>query len=156
MVRTVFIKKSTLDHITCYCMKKKPYEACGFLLGSHEAETIYADEFIPVTNIAENAVKSFVMDPAVMIPIVTNHSSHVKPIVGVLHSHPTAASIPSAEDLYAAWLHIPSHWIVSLQHDECYDIQVFHYYRNNFDDSCRTGSSDKISYAALTLKIFDY
>ncbi|MFD0678145.1 MULTISPECIES: M67 family metallopeptidase [unclassified Paenibacillus] len=156
MYRSVFIKKVLFDQTAYYCIEKKPYEACGFLLGSLEADTVYADEFIPVANVAENASVCFMMDPAAMIPIVTNTSTNKRLIVGVLHSHPTAAAIPSAEDLQSAWLHIPSHWIMSLQHDGIIDLQAYHYLENNLHDaSGRTDSFAKVRYTSMALNIYD-
>jgi proteasome lid subunit RPN8/RPN11 len=150
MERSVILKKTTLAHIISYCMKNKPYEACGLLLGSFDevAQAIHVEQFLPVPNIAQDAATHFMMDPAAIIPIVTKPSPMAESIVGVLHSHPTSAPIPSAEDLQSAWLHIPSHWIVSLQLEEHYDIKAFHYYKK-----APNQLSQKVDYTSLPIII---
>ncbi|TDF95865.1 Mov34/MPN/PAD-1 family protein [Paenibacillus piri] len=139
-----------------YCMEKKPHEACGFLLGRIDGATLSVTRFLPVPNIAARPERQFSMDPAVLIPIVTNPSSLYDPVVGLLHSHPSASSAPSVEDLQTAWRSMPSHWIVGLQDEEHCEIGVYCYHHFNHDPN-RPGSisGDASSFTAIALSVVE-
>ncbi|SFL27322.1 Proteasome lid subunit RPN8/RPN11, contains Jab1/MPN metalloenzyme (JAMM) motif [Paenibacillus sp. 1_12] len=111
-ITSIQLKNSVRTNIINYCIANKPLEACGFLLGCIDLSQIRITSFVPVANASVNPETQFSMHPKDMIPIVSNNTLT---IVGILHSHPGAAAIPSEEDLSTYWHDIPSHWIVSLQ-----------------------------------------
>ncbi|OCT11976.1 hypothetical protein A8709_29385 [Paenibacillus pectinilyticus] len=126
----VHLNQRLYDEILSYSTRMLPYEACGILLGesdpTHEKHTykeiLRATNFIPFRNHAKDPTHQFLINPIDMLPYLSQ-TSH--PIMGIFHSHPTAAPIPSAEDLRTLWHTVPTHWILSLQQPDKPDLQVY-------------------------------
>ncbi|WP_282936708.1 M67 family metallopeptidase [Paenibacillus sp. RC67] len=104
------VKQAALNH----CIKQYPFEACGFMLGALINDRVQVNAFVPIGNVAKDPLHYFSMDPASIMPYLFPKGSKEPTIVGIVHSHPDSPAIPSNEDLQTAWLHIPTHWIVSL------------------------------------------
>jgi proteasome lid subunit RPN8/RPN11 len=126
MTTSILLKSSVSAHIISYCTAKKPNEACGFLFGTADSSSIQIEAFEPVPNNAVNPCDHFSMDPMRMIQLLLRSPYQGLQVVGILHSHPCAAAIPSHEDLLTSWHNLPSHWIVSLQQPEIYMV-AYHY-----------------------------
>ncbi|WP_240419037.1 Mov34/MPN/PAD-1 family protein [Paenibacillus periandrae] len=127
MYTLIQLTKSVQETIISHCMANKPKEACGFLLGSVHLTQIRVTSFVPVANASTKPENQFSMHPSDMIPVISNNTFT---IVGILHSHPSAAATPSSEDLSTIWYDIPSHWIVSLQ-QPVIEIVAYRYTYNN-------------------------
>ncbi|WP_028547856.1 M67 family metallopeptidase [Paenibacillus sp. UNC451MF] len=134
MAFSVTIPHTVKHEILKYCREQYPLEACGFLLGSVTDELVKAKFFVPIPNAAHDPLHSFSMDPASMLPYIYPMNDDVGTIIGILHSHPCTPAIPSFEDLQTAWLHIPTHWIVSLLKTNTPDVQVYNY--DKYGESC--------------------
>lgn len=117
-----------------HCLEQYPSEACGLLLGSIEKDWIQAELFVPITNVAQDPLHHFTMDPVSLLPYLLSGTGKVASIVGILHSHPRTAAIPSAEDLKTSWIPIPTHWIVSLLNQAAPEMQAYRYEKTK--DSC--------------------
>lgn len=158
MINKALVQRSVQAQFLSYCMDQKPREACGFLLGSIDGATVNAEQFVPIANIAENPETRFLMEPAAMIRIVMQHVSantYSKSLVGILHSHPTASAIPSSEDLLTAWLHVPTHWIVSLHYEKELDIRAYHYYSHPVRESSGAARKEEIAYASVPIQLVE-
>ncbi|NHN31243.1 Mov34/MPN/PAD-1 family protein [Paenibacillus agricola] len=127
-IPTIQLKRSIKDRILDECIQKKPNEACGFVWGTANFSWIHVEAFDSVPNCASNPSIQFSMDPVSLIPILTSKIGSGLEVVGIVHSHPTAAAIPSHEDLLTSWHQLPSHWIVSLQQPTPY-IAAYQYVR---------------------------
>jgi proteasome lid subunit RPN8/RPN11 len=123
---SVYLSMKLYDEIVSHSTRSLPNEACGILLGkasSLQTNELYAHTFIALRNHAKNRTQQFAINPIDMLPYLNDNS---RSIVGIFHSHPTAAPIPSAEDLDTLWHSIPTYWILSLQHAGNPDLQVYH------------------------------
>ncbi|KRE69906.1 Mov34/MPN/PAD-1 family protein [Paenibacillus sp. Soil750] len=122
---SIHLSKKSYDEMISHSIRSLPNEACGILI--QEASFSSTDElhihtFIPLPNHAAHPTQQFVIHPIDMIPYLTDQRCT---IVGIFHSHPTAASTPSTEDLLTLWHTIPTYWILSLQHEEKPDLKVY-------------------------------
>lgn len=76
-----------------YCVSKLPVEACGLLSGREGiAETCW-----PITN-REESPTAFTMDEAELDMVLEEIERSGEELVGMFHSHPTAAAKPSPFD----------------------------------------------------------
>ena len=98
-----------------------PHESCGFVAGVpgvSDTDQIRVERIEPVANALASPV-AFALDGQAMIAAETRLAADGYTVVGVFHSHPAAAAVPSARDLDDASLYDPSgafvHVIVSMQ-----------------------------------------
>lgn len=122
----VHLTRKLYDEFVSYSTNSLPNEACGIILGEAypARDELHALSFVPLRNRAVSPLHHFVIDPIELLPYLTN-TVHKHPLIGLFHSHPTAAPIPSAEDLQTEWHTLPSYWILSLQHTANPDLQVY-------------------------------
>ncbi len=82
-----------------------PDEACGLLAGVDGQVTF----FYPLTNLAEDSM-AYVVDPVGHFGALRHANRHGWELVGVFHSHPNAAAVPSPTDVEGAlepeWFHL--------------------------------------------------
>ena len=119
---SVYVTKTVYDDIISYSLHKLPNEACGLLLGEASPSQTHVHTFIPLHNPAIDPTRHFIIHPIDMLPYLTNNN---RSVVGIFHSHPKAAPIPSNEDLDTLWHTIPTYWILSLQDIEKPNLQIF-------------------------------
>lgn len=100
-----------------YCLEQRPHEACGFLTGREEKPSgpLYIERFIGIANRSPRPERHFDMDPHKVVSSLYAIRSARLDLLGIVHSHPQASPVPSDEDLLTPWLHVTSHWIVSLR-----------------------------------------
>ncbi|PJF30256.1 MAG: hypothetical protein CUN51_08510 [Candidatus Thermofonsia Clade 1 bacterium] len=85
-----------------------PNEVCGVLGGIWRGAIGYATCHIAVPNIAPTPQTHFVMDHGVMVAAIEALERARRDLIGVYHSHPCSAPIPSPADLAAcAWIATP-------------------------------------------------
>lgn len=72
-----------------------PYEACGVLRGVAAAGGMRIQEFIPIRNVAPDPLHHFFLHPDEWVRQCLSGSD----LVGLFHTHPRSAPIPSSEDL---------------------------------------------------------
>ncbi|WP_350340477.1 M67 family metallopeptidase [Paenibacillus hexagrammi] len=116
------MRKELLNSLIKNSCEKLPAESCGFLLGNIQSRCYEVLSFIPVPNISKQSQTHFTMDPAVSIPILTN-ATHS--ILGIYHSHPTAAAEPSSLDTSTLWHTFPLYGIISLQNADRPHMQFY-------------------------------
>jgi proteasome lid subunit RPN8/RPN11 len=112
---SIQLSRKLYDEMISYSMCSLPNEACGILIQEASfspTKELHIHTFIPLPNHAAHPTKQFVIHPLDIIPYLADQR---RTIVGIFHSHPTAVSIPSAEDLLTLWHTIPTYWILSLQ-----------------------------------------
>jgi proteasome lid subunit RPN8/RPN11 len=108
-----------------YCRSVYPSEACGFIIGDigSGSGVMSAKGFVPVRNVSPSPEREFHMDPAELIALMTETPQGR--LLGIFHSHPRTAPVPSAADLQTAWYTLPSYWIVSLMNTAAPSIAVY-------------------------------
>jgi proteasome lid subunit RPN8/RPN11 len=108
-----------------YCRSKLPEEACGFIRGFPIEGGFFADSFAAVTNSSSNPREHFRMLPSEVVPILYKKEPSPYQIIGIFHSHPSMEANLSKEDAATQWHTLPTHWIVSFQHESEPVLQIF-------------------------------
>ena len=85
-------------------------EICGLIGGKNGAPTTC----YPVSNIAENPEKRFLLNGKEQIDAMASMRDHGEKLFAIYHSHPTAAAEPSARDLEEAAYPEALYLIISL------------------------------------------
>lgn len=75
-----------------------PQEACGLLLGRNEAGRVVLSACVPSQNIAADPIRRFEVDPAIRLRVQRETRDGGDAMVGLYHSHPAGAPVPSATD----------------------------------------------------------
>ncbi|RCX21709.1 JAB domain-containing protein similar to deubiquitination enzymes [Fontibacillus phaseoli] len=71
-----------------------PKEACGALFGHLSKETVIAENYLPLSNIAEDPRHAFAFDPVEWV-----RCCYAADLIGIYHSHPTSLPVPSSLDI---------------------------------------------------------
>ena len=95
-------------------------ECCGFLLG-HEGRSIVTCT-IPTTNVARDPGEYFVIDPLAYLRAEQYAATSNLELIGIYHSHPNSAAIPSETDRTNALQNL-SYVILSLDDQQCTGIR---------------------------------
>lgn len=73
-----------------------PFEGCGLLLGTSSIDdSVDIHSIIPVKNVAAKPNHHFELEPEVWV----HHLLTSPDLIGLYHTHPISAPLPSAEDL---------------------------------------------------------
>ncbi|WNR43181.1 M67 family metallopeptidase [Paenibacillus roseipurpureus] len=107
----VYLSDMLYDAIVAYSTEALPAEACGIIVGVNHGDHLQASKFFPLSNLAGDPAREFTINPLELLPYLQNDK---QPVIGLFHSHPSAAAIPSERDLQTLWHTIPSYWILSL------------------------------------------
>ena len=95
------IRADVLDAIAAHAQREQPRECCGILLGVND-EIV---EAVAAANVAEEPLRCYEVSPADHIAQVRRCRDSVRAgedelrILGVYHSHPHSAPVPSPTDL---------------------------------------------------------
>lgn len=105
------------------CRSRFPYETCGVIYGSVQGSALLADGFDLVANAAAAPEANFFFDPRDWVEIYFRAQKNQRSIVGLFHSHPNGAPLPSASDSrgFVPW---ETYWIVSFSASG-HDIAVY-------------------------------
>ncbi|WP_019534937.1 M67 family metallopeptidase [Paenibacillus ginsengihumi] len=115
MLPRLAIRKEAYVQWLEHCKSLAPEEGCGLLFGSAEGESGWMIErFRPIPNVASEPRTAFCMCPRITTAVLFEEKALGAILVGIAHSHPLAAAVPSSADLRSAWHTVPSQWIVSL------------------------------------------
>lgn len=79
-----------------------PREACGLLVGRMDEGSVCITGFAPSRNLAA-ASDAFEIDTSLHLALQRRLRSQGEGVVGVWHSHPSGAALPSARDAAGAW-----------------------------------------------------
>jgi len=94
-----------IDH----ARRESPIEACGFLAGRDDT----VDRLIPATNEWKSAAGFWVPVPE-LFDLFRSLRSERLALLGIYHSHPGSAAVPSQQDRELFFYPGVSYWIVSL------------------------------------------
>lgn len=89
-----------------------PNEACGLLAGRDRRVTCV----LPATNVAENPLVSYLMDPEDQLRHFQMIEKKGLDLLGIYHSHPVSPAYPSPTDLSMAYYPEAVYAIISLMH----------------------------------------
>lgn len=79
-----------------------PREACGLLVGRTDEGSVRITGFAPSRNLAA-APDAFEIDTSFHLGLQRRLRARGEGVVGVWHSHPSGAALPSARDAAGAW-----------------------------------------------------
>ena len=100
----IAITRSLLATICRNAEAAYPYECCGLLIGREDgAGGIEVSRIAPSANLAADRRRRFEVDPALYLTLERTLPGAAERLVGLYHSHPDGAAIPSAQDAAAAW-----------------------------------------------------
>lgn len=97
MIHELRIKHKDIQLIQQELENNKPYEACGVLIGSINANTASVEKARPITN-AKRTRTSFELDPEEFYNVWNDAERDGKEIIGIYHTHPVSSAIPSLWD----------------------------------------------------------
>jgi [CysO sulfur-carrier protein]-S-L-cysteine hydrolase len=107
-----------------HCRKELPLEGCGLLSGKNGiAESIW-----PMKNI-NRSPNSFAMELNQIEKVLEQINNQHEELVGIYHSHPTAAAYPSPQDIAynnypeVAHLILSFEWSAFLPDVKCYQLK---------------------------------
>jgi proteasome lid subunit RPN8/RPN11 len=97
------VRPEVLETIRAHALRDSPRECCGILVGVDQ--TIV--EAVPAANVAEEPLRRYEVSPADHFAQIKRCRAaggpHAPRIVGVYHSHPHSAPVPSPTDLDQAF-----------------------------------------------------
>ncbi len=134
------IPTEQFQQICTHAEQAYPNECCGLLMGQQRGEQKILVEIIPTENawdenmaefFEETAPQSqllptqerrYTISPEVLLQAQKQGRDRHLAIIGIYHSHPNQAAIPSEFDRRCAWSGY-SYLIVSVQHAQAVDVQ---------------------------------
>ena len=101
----IAIASEQLRQIRAHGISDYPYECCGLLLGSYEADGKVVTETYPISNAREESAKRnrFLIEPEELMRGERYARAKSLEVVGFYHSHPDSPAVPSQYDLEHAW-----------------------------------------------------
>jgi len=86
----------------------QPDEVCGLLGGRWQSETGEVSAVIPLANSAATPRTNYLVEPRAFVDAYQRLERSGDDLIGIYHSHPHGAAIPSATDVAeATWPDIP-------------------------------------------------
>jgi proteasome lid subunit RPN8/RPN11 len=128
MVPPFHMRRHVIEAIRAHAREEDPDECCGLLLGTGNL----ADRAVRCRNLLASPTR-FQLDPADHIAAIRAVRGTPQSIVGVYHSHPRAAPVPSRTDLEEAAYPEYVYCIVSLLDDRAAeDLRAYRLDHGNF------------------------
>jgi proteasome lid subunit RPN8/RPN11 len=90
------------DVLVAQAERDSPHETCGLIGGWVQNGVFRAIEIVPLPNITADPVHHFRIDDRALIDTLFAFESRGLSLVGIYHSHPHSAPIPSREDVACA------------------------------------------------------
>lgn len=100
-LRPLAIGRHLVQQIIEHCRDEKPYEACGILTG-RGSQVLHA---YATDNIRRSPIY-YEVDPEQQEYVLRTMEEQGEELVAIYHSHPTAAAVPSVNDIRLA-VHYP-------------------------------------------------
>jgi proteasome lid subunit RPN8/RPN11 len=94
----LFISSSMLAELQQLALAAMPQEICGLLFGRDGRVNAYRE----AQNVADDPLRHFEIDPAILITAERNQRDGGEPILGYYHSHPGGPVDPSQTDADSA------------------------------------------------------
>ncbi|HWI66473.1 MAG TPA: M67 family metallopeptidase, partial [Symbiobacteriaceae bacterium] len=95
--RPLVIGQHLIQRILEHCLEEKPFEACGILTGK-DGRVLHA---YATDNIRRSPIY-YEVDPEQQEYVLRRMEEQGEELVAIYHSHPTAAAVPSANDIRLA------------------------------------------------------
>ena len=80
--------------IIAHAQRDAPRECCGLLVGSDQT----IEHAIPVANAATDPTRRYFIEPTAYLQVLRDARRRSREVIGVYHSHPRSAAIPSPTD----------------------------------------------------------
>ncbi|MGI6611255.1 MAG: Mov34/MPN/PAD-1 family protein [Limnochordia bacterium] len=107
----LMISRTLLNEMVTHCRRELPHEACGLLAGKGTRVTVV----MPMPNAAVDPEHHYVVDSVAQRQAFRLMDDKKWEFVGVYHSHPRGAAVPSTTDIrQSLYCHVV-HVIVSLR-----------------------------------------
>ncbi|MDX2162578.1 MAG: M67 family metallopeptidase [bacterium] len=100
---TLWLTHAQLDALTAQAADTVPAECCGLIGGTVENGSFRAAELVPIPNRAVDPDHHFEMDAAALVTTLFDFELRGLALVGIYHSHPRGAPLPSVEDVKSAY-----------------------------------------------------
>lgn len=94
----ISLDRQVYDGIIDRALDGQPYEVCGVLGGTYEAERSRASIFHPTTNVADAPEIRYTIDPEEQLDRIDQIENDGLDVVGFYHSHPAGPTNPSETD----------------------------------------------------------
>ena len=107
----LLVPTALFEQISEYCKAERKLERCGLIGGRGEL----AFNFYPTANIAEDAATQYLIDPKDQLSAFKLMRSNREELLGIVHSHPNSAPIPSPTDMALAAYPGVAYLILSLR-----------------------------------------
>lgn len=91
----IFIRPTALKLLTDHMSSSLSSEVCGVLLGRKAAGGMRIESYRKLRNVAPNPLHHFLFDPIEWVQCCYQETD----MIGIFHSHPSSAPIPSSTDL---------------------------------------------------------
>lgn len=104
-MREVWLARALLASIERAAARAWPDEACGLVIGGTDALGAPVIDGVALSgNVATDPAHRFEIDPRVFLSLERAlRASATRRILGVFHTHPRGAAVPSAHDRAVAW-----------------------------------------------------
>src|SRR5690606_3436479 len=120
----LWLSADALRTVLHHCRRERPREACGWLAGrwqppggpegGRRGVTALGLRAYPMANVAEDPIRRYLMDPEEQFAVLRTMRRRGEELVGIYHSHPATAPVPSATDIDLAYTKDAVYLIVSL------------------------------------------
>lgn len=107
----IWLTETHAQTIRDHALRDAPHEACGLIGG----QGLQAQMVVPVANIATTPHDTFYMDPVAMVKALRVFDQQGLTLIGIYHSHPQSAPIPSPVDIQQAHYPDLTHIIAGVQ-----------------------------------------
>jgi len=121
----VILSETIVNSLHREALRQAPDEACGLLLGEKKDETIVVSKFIYSKNVTVNDPRlTFEIDPQIHFRCQKEARAGAPAIIGVWHSHPSSAAVPSKTDVECSveggWV-----WLITGKQDSSWNTAAF-------------------------------
>ncbi|WXG40427.1 MAG: M67 family metallopeptidase [Candidatus Freyarchaeum deiterrae] len=130
-IRKIVLQNEHVEMMLEEVKKEYPKEACGVILGQLRAGIARVQELVFTKNIADESSVRFVMDPEEQYKILVHAEEENKKLVGIFHSHPTAAK-PSGIDKPFMEIN-PVVWVIVGTLGDRTDIAAYQWFMNTIN-----------------------
>jgi len=100
---TLRIARPLLRTIESAAARRFPEEACGLLVGGQSAGAIAVAAVYESANVADDRRARFEVDPGLRLRLQRQARADGARVVGLFHSHPNGAPVPSETDRASIW-----------------------------------------------------
>ncbi len=122
------VLRPVLEKMVQHARREYPLECCGLLRGRPPR----IEQVVAVHNLRESQYEFFA-SPEALFRFFKSLRGTEDRLMGIYHSHPQSAAVPSQRDLEECFYPEASYWIVSLQ-NETPDIRSFRWVKMGFEE----------------------